>query len=250
MVWSGRKKIILFILGIVVLTSSSFVLSSCRKDRDHLLESLKFLTKSEYEGRDLPERTVDELKEAIARYEQETDRQVEAYGKLGIYYKMLTIKYIEMEMYGLAMETLDKAIKIYPENEILFYLGGMCTARTAKSEIDRTDQEVLFNKAQRYYRRALEIDPRYVDALYGLSILYIFELDRILEAEPLLETILEKESKNVDAMFLLARVYVFSGRIEEAVDLYDTIIKTAGSPEKKQRARENKESVLEGAYEF
>ncbi len=244
------KQIKTVLLGIVTLTAVLLLFSSCRRETDNLLEGLKFLTKPGYEGRELPKRTVEDLKEAIARYEREVDQQVEAYGNLGIYYKMLAIEYIESEMYGLAMESLEKAIKIYPENEILFYLGGMSTARMAKSEMDRTVQEELFNKAERYYLRALEIDHDYVDALYGLSVLYIFELDRTLEAEPLLETILEKESKNVDAMFLLARVYVYSGRIEEAVELYDTIIETTSSPEKKQRARENKESILEGAYEF
>ena len=64
----------------------------------------------------------------------------------------------------------------------------------------------------------------------------------------ILALILEKESRNTKAMFLLARVYVYSGKIEDAVELYEEIIDKAQSRQEKERARELKDQVLEGAY--
>ena len=100
------------------------------------------------------------------------------------------------------------------------------------------------SRAEEYYLRAIELDNQFTESLYGLSVLYIFEMDRIPDAEPYLNRILEKETRHIEAMFLLARVYVYEGRIEEAVELYDRIISYGQSSEQRGRAEENKESLL------
>ena len=79
-----------------------------------------------------------------------------------------------------------------------------------------------------------------------MSVLYIFELDRTPEAEPLLTKILAREKKNTDAMFLLARVYVYNTMIDEAVELYERIEKEAPDPRSKKEASDNRRALLEG----
>jgi tetratricopeptide (TPR) repeat protein len=163
---------------------------------------------------------------------------------------MLAVRYIDAEMYELALESLEKAIRIYPENKILFYFAGVSAGRTAKSRMDEAEKRRLLVLAEKYYRRALDLDAQYVEALYGLSVLYVFEMDKVMEAEPLLNRILEIRPNHYDAMFLLARVYVTTGRVEDAVELYDKIGEESGSKTMRQKARENKQQLLEGAYEF
>lgn len=227
------------------------LLSSCNRERDAMLEQMKEISSTGYEGEELSTQTIEELKADIQKYEEKVAREVEAYGQLGVYYKMLAVEYIDHDMYGLALENLRKAIDIYPENKILFYLAGVSSARMAKAKVNRQkERENLLNEAEQYYLRALDLDPRYINALYGLSILYIFEMNRTVDAEPYLDTILSIETKNVDALFLLARVYLETGRTKEAVDLYDRIIKTSNSAETKQQARENRERILEGEVEL
>ena len=122
-------------------------------------------------------------------------------------------------MYGEALKYLEKALEFYPENDvIIFYLCAASSARLAKAKVNRPAAQELFQEAENYYLRALELDNNFSQALYGISVLYIFELDRISDAEPYLDRLLEKESKNTSAMFLLARVYVYQERIEEAVN--------------------------------
>lgn len=227
------------------------LLMSCGNREQTLFEEVLRISKPDYyEGRELEEADIEELKMKIKLYEEKVNEKVEAYGNLGVYYKMLAVRYIDAEMYELALESLEKAIRIYPENSILFYLSGVCCGRTAKAKIEEEGKQELLKTAEKYYQRALELDPNYVDALYGLSILYVFEMDRPYDAEPLLDTILQKQPYNTDAMFLLARVYVSTGRIDQAVELYDEIIEETDSRERKQSAQENKQKLLEGAYEL
>ena len=49
-------------------------------------------------------------------------------------------------------------------------------------------------------------------------------------------------------MFVLARAYYVTGRYDEAVSLYDRIISTTKSDEKKKEAEANKRIVLDTSY--
>jgi tetratricopeptide (TPR) repeat protein len=103
---------------LVILLLSLFF--SCDRGESTMLENLKSLSIFGYKGREIPERTVEEMKRAIEKYKQQVQQQVEAQENLGMYYKMLALEYIDREMYGLALENFEKAIEIYPENKILF----------------------------------------------------------------------------------------------------------------------------------
>lgn len=248
----GRKKVgrnrsfwVLTMLTVFLLA----VFSGCKDEDEEILEKLRPFERMTYEEEQVSEERIDELEEGIEKYEQIVERKVEASAQIGEYYKMLAVAYIDRAMYGKALENLEEAIDYYPENSLIFYLAGMCSARMAKAAVNRpAEQEELFEEAENYYLRAISLDNDFVEALYGLSVLYVFELDRVMDAEPYLERILEKESRNTKAMFLLARVYVYSGRIEDAVELYEEIIDKAQSRQEKERARELKDQVLEGAY--
>ena len=130
----------------------------------------------------------------------------------------------------------------------------MCAGYLAKASLDFEAAGSLAERSRYYalaesaYLRAIELEPRYVRALYGLSVLYVFELNKPEEAIRHLDVVLDTEKKNVDAMFILARAYFMTGKAEEAVSLYDTILTLTKDAKKLQSARENKAFVLENAY--
>jgi tetratricopeptide (TPR) repeat protein len=243
----GRNSLFLVLPMLIAFLLAGF--SGCKGEDEEILEKLRPFERMTYEEEQVSEQRIEELKEGIEKYEQIVEREVEAAAQIGEYYKMLAVAYIDREMYGRALENLEEAIDYYPENSLIFYLAGVCSARMAKAAVNRpAEQEELFKEAENYYLRAIFLDNDFVEALYGLSVLYVFELDRVVDAEPYLERILEKESRNTQAMFLLARVYVYSGRVEDAVELYEEIIDKAQSRQEKERARDMKNQVLEGAY--
>jgi tetratricopeptide (TPR) repeat protein len=169
-------------------------------------------------------------------------------GDLARYRTALALRFMDSRIYLQAYENLRKAIEIFPENELLYANAGVCAGRMAKSLVDDRDTEeriAWFDRAEAHYGRAIELAPRYVDALYGLAVLYVYELDRASEAEPLVERILEIESRNTDALFVLAAANYRLGRIDQAIAAYRRIEDTSRVAVEQEAARQNR-NVLEG----
>ncbi len=196
-----------------------------------------------------------ELKEAIQKYEARVEDLVQANQQIGIWYKLLGSRYLDSQMYGEALEAFRMATTYYPANQNLYYYVGLCAGYMANQALDytatgSTAQKFNYLKlAESAYLEALEIDPKYARALYGIGVLYLFELDEPGKAVPYLETLAEIEKRNVDGLFLLANAYYQTFEFDKAVEVYDRIISTTTSAEKKAQAEANKRQVLETAYE-
>ena len=190
-----------------------------------------------------------ELQDAIKKYLRRIDDIVVAHERVGNWYKILGTRYLDKKMYKKALECFEKAVDIYPENQNLYYKVGVCAANMAKGALDfelrgQDMQLKYFDLASRAYKRAIEIEPTYSKAIYALSVLYIFELEKPKEAIPLLESEIEGKMKPLDELFLLAQAYVGSNNNEKAIDAYKRIIELSGSKEQKRKAQENIDILL------
>jgi tetratricopeptide (TPR) repeat protein len=197
---------------------------------------------------DAPPQTIEELKQAIVTYEKQIDQQVQAAGKVGLYWKLLATKYMDKKMYGEAMDALKQAIYYYPEDPSLHYLFGLSSSILAKSSYGK-ERDQLFAQAEKAHLRAVELDDRYTRPRYALGVLYVFELNKPEQAIPHLEKLLTIDTKDVDAMFVLARAYYMLEEYDKAVKLYDTIIQTTTVSTKRTEAENNKKQILEMIYE-
>ncbi len=236
----------LYLLFAVSLAAVSL---SCSKDEKYYLDELKGMETKEYRGEELSSERIEELRAGIRRYRKVVEKKVDAGAQIGIFHKMIAVQYMRAAMYRQAYDSLKEALTIHPENPILFYLSGLCAARYAQTQADNSERDFWLDQAEFHYNRAITLDPLYVGALYGLSVLYIYERGRIREAESLLERILAKESKNVDAMFLLANVYYQMRRFEATLQIYDDIIRLTRVDAKKKEALENKRRVESELYD-
>lgn len=230
---------------IVAVTASALLLfPGCDSGRTNTLDEL-----IEMEGRGGPEGQVNEeriaeLKEEISEYENIVEEKIEAAGQLGTYYKMLAREYMDAQMYGLALETFEEAIRIETDNPVVFYLAGAAAGHMGKGAGTEEEAQQYFSTAERYYRRALELDPDYLDALYGLAVLYEFELDRPEEALSLLERATEVEPNRARFHMLKGRVLAGLGRLEQAAEAYGRAADTAASKEMRDQALENRNRIL------
>jgi tetratricopeptide (TPR) repeat protein len=206
------------------------------------------------ESKGIAPQTIEELKKGIAEYEKEADRTVAATDKIGTYYKLLAVKYLDKSMYSLAYDSVRKALQYFPTNPNLFYIAAVCSAYMAKAEVGLAGEKSLLSKAEYYkaseaaYLRSLELDPRNTNTMYGLAVLYAFELDRPEDAEGYLQKVLAIEKDNVEAMFVLARVFYVEGRFEDAANEYDKIISVTKVESRKAEAERNKSQVLDHLY--
>ncbi len=229
------KKRFCFVIITLLLI---LILGSCNK-----VASIRRLQELE-EGVSNPN-TEAELKDAIRKYEKRVDDIIIAEGRIGIWYKILGSRYMDQKMYKKALKAFQSALEYYPENPNLFYQAGLAASLTAKNSLDfeltGTDIEKkrYFDLAASAYNRALEIDSKHSKAVYALSVLYIFELNRPAEAIPILEKIAEWEKKPIDHLFLLGTAYYMTGENEKAIAVYERIIEISSSAEKKAKAESN-----------
>ena len=229
------KKRFCFVIITLLLI---LILGSCNK-----VTSIRRLQELE-EGVSSPN-TEAELKDAIRKYERRVDDIIIAEGRIGIWYKILGSRYMDQKMYKKALKAFQSALEYYPENPNLFYQAGLAASLTAKNSLDfeltGTDIEKkrYFALAVSAYNRALEIEPKHSKAVYALSVLYIFELNRPAEAIPILEKIAEWEKKPIDHLFLLGAAYYMTGENEKAIAVYERIIEISSSAEKKAKAESN-----------
>ena len=205
------------------------------------------------EGVDSPT-SIEELKDAIKKYQERVADVQLAQSQIGIWYKILGTRYLDNKMYGEALKSFEEALKYYPDNQNLYYYVGVCAGYMSHAALDYNasgTNEVKYNYlklAEEAYLRAIAIEDRYVRALYGLGVLYVFELDEPEKAIPHLEKALSIDTKNLDTMFVLARAYYSSYEFDKSIAMYDRIIETTKSDDTKKTAEENKKIVLDASY--
>lgn len=198
--------------------------------------------------------TIDELKDAIEKYQKRVADIQLAQTQVGIWYKILGTRYLDNKMYGEALKCFQSALEYYPNNQNLYYYVGICAGYMSHTALDfeaagSSEKKMNYLKlSETAYLRAIEIEPRYSRALYALGVLYVYELDENGKAIPYLEKLLAIDTKNTDAMFVLARAYYCEYEYDKAVSMYDKIISLTKSAEKKADAETNKKIVLDASY--
>ncbi len=226
--------------------AGALLLAGCPRRDGFYQRELQRLERPGYRGQEVSKERIEELRQEIRQLRERVDRIVTNTAQLGVFHKMLAVRFMQDGMYREAYQDLSKAIEIDTANPILFYYAGVCAAQVAKSTVE--ERESWLERSRLLYRRAVDLDPGYVDALYGLAVLYVFELGSPREAVPLLERVLKKESKNVEAMLLLANAYYRLGRLEESLETYERAARTTRSPERRREAQENAERIRDELY--
>jgi tetratricopeptide (TPR) repeat protein len=221
---------------------SLLALGGCAANEDFYLGHLKQM---EPPAKQADARAIAELEAGIRKYRAEVDKKVRAADQLGVYYRMLAVRYMEMGMFLKAYEALEEARKIYPENPILFYYAGVCAARLSLDQADESARQEWLARAERLYQRALALDPLNSGDMYALAVLDFYELKRPADAEALLLRLLEREKRNSDALFLLGDVYYSTGRLEDALGVYKRLEELPLSQERRKQAQENRKKIEE-----
>lgn len=232
----------------VLIVVTVILITSCSPS----MKSIKRMEKME-EGVGSPT-TKEEYEQAIKKYEKRAMDLVSTEAQTGIWYKILGTRYLDQRMYGKALAAFQTAISYYPDNANLFYYIGVCAGYVANASLDfnatgSTGDKMNYLKlSESGYLRALELNPKYYRAMYGLGVLYVFELDENEKAIPYLERFLATQTKDTDGMFVLARAYYTNYEFDKATELYDKIIKLNPNKEKVAEAQADKKIVLDAQY--
>jgi tetratricopeptide (TPR) repeat protein len=239
----GVGVIVLIALGIL-----TFLGRERDKRRDALANDIAALN-----PKDGPPETIEGLRTAIRAYEAKIELHVKDAAQTGVYWKILAYRLQSRGLHGEALTALEHAISYNPQDAALHYLTGISAGVVAKSTLNfegaagNMTRENYYALSEEGYLRAISLDERYVLPLYGLGVLYVFELNRPRDAIPYLLRSLEI-SPDADTMFVLARSYYMTGSYREAAEVYERIIGFTRDPEKQQEAQINRQLALDRIY--
>ena len=239
------KKVILSLISTIVLSACL----GCSASNKTILRYQKM-----EEGVSNPT-TIEELQDAVKKYQDRVADIQLANQEIGIWYKMLGTRYLDNKMYGLALDSFEEALKYYPVNQNLYYYVGVCAGYMSKTAMDYNasgSTQVRYNYlklAEDAYLKAINLDDRYERAWYGLGVIYEYELDEHEKAVNCFEHALDISTKSIDTMFHLGRAYYCSLEFNKALEMYDRIISTTKSSDTKAKAEELKKQVLDAIYE-
>ena len=239
------KEIFIAILIIAItgyLTLSVYRAQSSRANR----ELAKRIAELSPKGG--PPETIDGLRRAIALYEDQIERNVREGAQTGVYWKILATRLADRNMHNDALNALERAIYYNTEDPVLYYLTGVSAANAAKSIVGfsanaNREREGYFRLSENSYKRALELDVTYTRPMYGLAILYVFELDRPQDAIFHLERLLQIIPSDNSAMFVLARAYFMTENLQKASEIYSRIAERTRDKSLKEEALYNRDII-------
>lgn len=246
-VYDMQKKYFLIIISGIILT----LVLSCGQQEKNLLERLFDLESRSKQGAS-PSR-IDELQAAIKESQAQVEKVIAENEKLSSFWRLLTVRYAESGMFGQAFESAKKALMFSPNDAGLYYLLGVAAGNMAKTAITETANPEgararWLSLSESAYREALKLDPKNYRSMYGIAVLYVFELDNPEAALPYLEDYLAVQQKDVDGYFLYGRALYASGRLQDAVTAYANAAKYSSVKEKRQLAEQYQKTILEELY--
>lgn len=209
---------------------------------------------AELSPRGAPPQSIEDLRKAISLYEKKIDEHVKDAAQTGIYWKILGSRLMDSRpgqkpLYSEALKALQNAARYYPEDETIHYLIGVSAGSLARSEyFSPAEQDEHYRLAEAAYLRAIDLQGRYTKALYGLGVLYTYNLGRAEEAIPYMELYVDINSRDTDGMFVLASARYLTGDFDGAVALYDRIIALTKDQNVKASAENNKQQAMDAVY--
>lgn len=228
-----------------VAAGVSLLVAGCGNEPDAALEMLIATEGRTYEGQEVPDERIDELRREIRRYDSLVEETVDQMAHVATFQKLLADEYLRRQMYGPARDALQRALDLQPDNAILYYLAAVATARSADAAMNPGERDARLDDAQTLYDRALARDPNYKEALYGMAILVGIERDDPAAALSYVERLSALETGDVAVRFLYANLLVRVGATAQAASIYDDLASNAPSAEQRDRAATNRDALDE-----
>jgi tetratricopeptide (TPR) repeat protein len=237
------KFILLSLVGAAVVLSILFSCGSAANTGE-LAERM-----AAEDGRADDDERIAELKAEIRDVDKQVEKTIESVKQKGTYWRLLGLKYMDHRMWGEGLNAFDEAIKIYPEHAVLQYDRALCAGQMALASVKIEERNRYLSESETGYRRSLALDPRYSPAMYALSVLLVFELDRPGRLSYFLKTTWILNGVTCPEGFSLpGPIWLSVGR-PKPLELYDEITRIAKNPADAAKAEELYARTAGGDYE-
>ncbi len=162
---------------------------------------------------------IERLKRKAEEYDKGVEEKIESAEKAGAVYQRLGEKYLERQMWDLSIESLEKAVGYGRNTPVVHYSIAVAYANKAQELHSRS----FASKAEHHYKRALEIQPDYQQASYGLGILYFYIMGDKKKGLEEMKRVVQKDRNYYRARFALARFYYELNNPKRSLSLYEDL---------------------------
>ena len=229
----------------ILIIICSIIFSACGD------ESLReMFTPGAYKATKVPssernKQMISRIEANIAKYTKQRERGRNRSYALSRAYLSLGERYLDIGDFQSAINSLESAVKFDPDYVYIYYLLGVANANLGRE----TNSQTLYQNAERFYKKAVEIKPTYYDAWYGLAILLFYAINTDLsklEAITILQKLTRQHPKHYRSRFALALFYYETHNAAASLSEYESLLKDLSQlrsnsmiNEYKERCREN-----------
>lgn len=191
--------------------------------------------------------SLQELQQKAREAEERFNKKKEDAASVAMAYMNLGRRQVEEEQWNPAISSLGKSVKYGRDSSRLYYYLGLAYANRGKESGSSDD----IDAAIQFYRAALEKQPDFNDARYGLAMVLYLIKNQGDQAIPHLVAILKDDPLFHPASFALGRIYYEKGDLQRALSVYESlcdILEERGSFDMKEtyeeKCRSNRNRIL------
>jgi tetratricopeptide (TPR) repeat protein len=160
-----------------------------------------------------------QAQEKIAELEKNKVKDTKTIESIANWYSTLGTIYMDKRLWDLAIENYMKGLQHGKDTPGVYYSIGLAYANRG-SERDNSED---IDKAEFYYKKAIEMQDNYYDAQNALAILLFYHKGEKDKAISTIQEVVARNKKNYIARFTLGRFYYETGQLPKSLSVYEDL---------------------------
>ncbi|WP_024653966.1 hypothetical protein [Borrelia persica] len=176
---------------------------------------------------------IEVYKEFINREEHNVLKIINSIDKKARFFSLIGLELIRLGQYLPAIEYFNKNLEYGPDNYLSHFYIGVSSYNLAKGMQAKEKIDEYFTLAENSFLQSISIKDDFKEAIFALSTMYVYDLDKQLEAKGYLNK-LESMGENYFEFFMLRGANYYSlGDFNNALLFYNKAKSEASSQEQK-----------------
>lgn len=180
------------------------------------------------------ESKIEVYKEFIEKEDKNILKIVNSIDKKARFFNLIGLEFFKLGQYGPAIEYFAKNLEINPNNYLSHFYIGVASYNLAKNLRVKDEVEKYIIPAENSFLKSLSIRDDFKDSLFAISNMYVYDLDKQLEAKNYLNKLGDMGEDYFEFLMLRGANYYSLGDLGNAILFYDKASKKASTEEQKE----------------
>ncbi|UER67486.1 hypothetical protein LKV13_01500 [Borrelia sp. BU AG58] len=168
-----------------------------------------------------PLEKIEVYKEFIDREEKNILSLLNSIDKKSRFFSLIGLELIKLGQYGPAIEYFNKNLEYGPDNHLSHFYVGVSSYNLAKEIKSREKIEEYLNLAERSFLKSLSIKSDFKKALFSISTMYVYDLDKQVDAREYLSRLEAMGESYFEFFMLRGSNYYALGDFSNALLFYE-----------------------------